>query len=254
MVDDQGRASEQPNEQTVPPPAAPSGSAQSAGSPEQSSGRTTSQLGYGDRVLAACGYLLVGASVLSFGVITVLKLLESLNPPNGKRYESWFDLVQHESSTLSLLVIGVVAATLGKRLLTTVRRAGVQTIPVRRAGAQTIPEQDLPLIRQAVIDGKSEPIDQYVRLRSLSGMSGNFTKLGITGLPLTTVSLTLVFSLISLIPTQLMPAERANSFLDLAKLTLGAFIGSFVQRQVEQRRQESAQAQGTSPTRPSLPA
>jgi len=136
-------------------------------------------------------------------------------------------------------VIGVVTATLGKRLLTT----------VRLAGAQTIPDKDLPLVQQAVIEGKSEPIDQYVRLRSLSGMSGNFTKLGVTGLPLTTVFLTLVFSLISLMPTQ-----RADNFLDLAKLTLGAFIGSFVQRQVEQRRQESAQLQGAPPPRPSLPA
>jgi hypothetical protein len=80
-------------------------------------------------------------------------------------------------------------------------------------------------------------------------MSGNFTKLGITGLPLTTVLLTLIFSLISLMP---IPTQRGDNFLDLAKLTLGAFIGSFVQRQVEQRRQESAQAPGE-PPRSSLP-
>jgi len=136
-------------------------------------------------------------------------------------------------------LIGVVTATLGKRLLTS----------VRLADARTIPYEDLPLVRQAVIDGKPEPIDQYVRLRSLSGMSGNFTKLGITGLPLTTVLLTLIFSFVSLMPT-----PRADSFLDLAKLTLGAFIGSFVQRQVEQRRQEGAQpGAGGAPRPPSAP-
>lgn len=102
-------------------------------------------------------------------------------------------------------------------------------------------------MRQAVIDGKPEPVDQYVRLRSLSGWAGNFTKLGVTGLPLTTVILTLIFSAVALIPTQ-----HSQNFLDLAKLTLGAFIGSFVQRQVEQRRQETVQV-GTAPRRPEMP-
>jgi hypothetical protein len=51
----------------------------------------------------------------------------------------------------------------------------------------------------------------------------------------------------------ILPIAAANSFLDLAKLTLGAFIGSFVQRQVEQRKQEGMQATGA-PPRPSLPA
>lgn len=186
-----------------------------------------------DRILAFSGYALVMAAVVSFAVVAFMKAEESLRPQPALHYESWLDFLQHESNTLSLLVIAVVAATLGKRLLTT----------VRLADARTIPYEDLPLVKQAVIDGKSEPIDQYVRLRSLSGVSGNFTKLGITGLPLTTVALTLVFSAIALLPW-----ERATSFLDLAKLTLGAFLGSFVQRQVEQRRQEAS-----GPPRPTLP-
>ena len=57
--------------------------------------------------------------------------------------------------------------------------------------------------------------------------------IGLTGLPLTTVILTLVFAAIALLPID---AESKKSFMDLTKLTLGAFIGSFVQRQVEQRR------------------
>jgi hypothetical protein len=154
------------------------------------------------------------------------------------RYESLLDLLEGEVGAWTLIVVGVVAAVLGKGLLTTVRLAETRSIP----------SEDLPLVQQAVIDGKSEPIDQYVRLRSLSGMSGTFTKLGISGLPLTTVGLTLIFSFVSLLPT-----TNAQSFLDLAKQTLGAFIGSFVQRQVEQRRQESAQ--GSAPMRgPDLPA
>ena len=177
-----------------------------------------------DRLLLTSGYVLVLASVVCFGVIAYLKVHESLYPIPTPPLITWLDLVQRESGLLGLLLIAVIAATLGKRLLTT----------ARMADARTIPYEDLPLVRQAVMEGKSEPIDQYVRLRSLSGVSGNFTKLGITGLPLTTVFLTLVFSFIALLPIE---SEAATQFLDLAKLTLGAFIGSFVQGRVEQRKQ-----------------
>jgi hypothetical protein len=202
-------------------------SAPAVPTPPEEQRRSISQLGYGDRVLAVSGYLLVGVSVLSFSVIVIAKLLEATFPERYgrylERYDSWLAIVQAEASTITLILIGALAATLGRRLL----------VHVRLADTRTIPYDDLPLVRQAVIDGKPEPIDQYVRLRSLSGMSGNFTKLGITGLPLTTVLLTLIFSFIAL-----MPVPQGKDFLDLAKLTLGAFIGSFVQRQVEQRRQE----------------
>lgn len=183
------------------------------------------QLAQADRLLLASGYALVLAAVLCFGVIAYLKLSESFNRTVAPPLASWLDLVQRESGMLGLLLIAVVAATLGKRLLTT----------ARMADARTIPHEDLPLVSQAVIDGKAEPIDQYVRLRSLSGISGNFTKLGVTGLPLTTVFLTLVFSFIALLPL-----DASSQFLDLAKLTLGAFIGSFVQGRVEQRKQRDA--------------
>lgn len=118
-----------------------------------------------------------------------------------------------------------MCALLGLRLLTT----------TQTALARTIPKDDLTMVQDAVINGKSEPIDQYVRLRSLAGWAGTFTKLGITGLPLVTVVLTLIFSLIALLPL-----SQANAFLDLAKLTLGAFIGSFVQRNVELRKQDTS--------------
>jgi hypothetical protein len=62
-----------------------------------------------------------------------------------------------------------------------------------------------------------------VRLSSLSGFTGAFQKMGLTGLPLATVTLTLIFAGLAIYDKQ--------SFLDLAKLTLGAFIGSFVQKQ-----------------------
>jgi hypothetical protein len=187
-----------------------------------------------DKVLALCGYAFVMASVFCFGTIAFLKIQESFTGTRSPRAENMFDLLQRESTAVALLIIAIVAAFIGKSLLTS----------VRLANARTIPYEDLPLIRQAVIDGKTDPIDQYVRLRALSGMSGTFTKLGITGLPLTTVALTLIFSMISLLP---IGPESSKSFLDLAKLTLGAFIGSFVQGKVEQRRQERDDASNMKP-------
>ena len=96
-----------------------------------------------------------------------------------------------------------------------------------------IPPSAYNLLAPLIQEGRSESIDQYVRLSSLSGFTGTFTKLGLTGLPLTTVALTLIFAALALLAGD---AESQKSFFDLTKLTLGAFIGSFVQRQVEQRR------------------
>lgn len=102
-----------------------------------------------------------------------------------------------------------------------------------------IPPNDYALLAPLIREGKAESIDQYVRLSSLSGFTGTFTKLGLTGLPLATIALTLIFAMLALLP--LGPETRAN-FFDLTKLTLGAFIGSFVQRQVEQRRASEPQS------------
>ena len=96
-----------------------------------------------------------------------------------------------------------------------------------------IPPSNYALLAPLIQEGKSESIDQYVRLSALSGITGTFTKLGLTGLPLATIALTLIFALLALLPVG---PEGQKGFLDLTKLTLGAFIGSFVQRQVEQRR------------------
>jgi hypothetical protein len=91
-----------------------------------------------------------------------------------------------------------------------------------------IPAQDGKLLETLIRDGNEKGIDQYVRLSSLSGTTGTATKLGLTGLPLATVGLTIFFSLVAIF--------GVDGFLDLAKLTLGAFIGSFVQRNVTGER------------------
>jgi hypothetical protein len=100
---------------------------------------------------------------------------------------------------------------------------------------------DREMIYDAVVSGKPEPIDQYIRLASLSGISGVFTKIGLNGLPLATILLVIFFALMSygLNPGIDHTSKAFEAFLDLTKLTLGAFIGSYVQRTVERRTQEA---------------
>ena len=87
---------------------------------------------------------------------------------------------------------------------------------------EVIMAEDRSLLEELIKAGNEKGIDQYVRLSSLTGTTGAATKLGLSGLPLATVALTLFFSIIAV--------ARPQGFMDLAKLTLGAFIGSFVQR------------------------
>jgi hypothetical protein len=118
---------------------------------------------------------------------------------------------------LLLLGAAFVAATIGYYLM---RAAG-------RATRRVIPEQDYELLRDAILADREHAIDNYVRLSSLTGITGTFTQVGLTGLPLATIGLTVLFTVLSLLATPL-----GSQLFDLAKLTLGAFIGSYVQRSI----------------------
>jgi len=123
--------------------------------------------------------------------------------------------------------IGVFTALLGVKLV--------------RAGGLS-PSDPLPVVNPvewrilaaAITDNKDDPIGQYIRLSSLTGATGLFTKLGLSGLPLATIGLTMFFAIISMI------APRDLHFYELTQLTLGAFIGSFVQKQVGALRDTAA--------------
>jgi hypothetical protein len=144
-----------------------------------------------------------------------------------------FDLGKDTSPLILLLAMYL---SHGLLFITTIVSGYVGYKLVVASGASPenpIPPNDYALLAPLIREGKSESIDQYVRLSSLSGFTGTFTKLGLTGLPLTTVALTLIFAMLALLP---LDTESQRSFFDLTKLTLGAFIGSFVQRQVEQRK------------------
>jgi hypothetical protein len=117
---------------------------------------------------------------------------------------------------LIITAIGVFGAVLGVSLLRLVGLASSQPNRV-------INEKEWDTLKDQVQAGQEDPVTQYIRLTSLTGFTGMFTKLGLTALPLATIGLTLFFSLMSI---------SYPDFIELTKLTLGAFIGSFVQKQV----------------------
>jgi hypothetical protein len=97
------------------------------------------------------------------------------------------------------------------------------------AASEIIPTEDRAMVDEILsrMDPK-EATNEYVRLRSLTGVSGFFTKMKLSELPLATISLTLIFTFLAI---------WADAFFDLAKLTLGVFLGSFVQQNVGPERQ-----------------
>ncbi|MDJ0783309.1 MAG: hypothetical protein QNJ22_15135 [Desulfosarcinaceae bacterium] len=111
-----------------------------------------------------------------------------------------------------LIVIGaIILGALGVKLV----GAAGQTVPI------IIPPQDYELLAPLIQKGDEKAIGTYVVLSSLSGFTGTFQKIGFAGLPLATALLTIIFAALSFFEKE---------FLELAKLTLGAFIGSFVQK------------------------
>lgn len=129
---------------------------------------------------------------------------------------SFVGLISVNIDLIAALLFSSLAALIG---LSFFKSAGRSTNYVIRP-------EDRERIWPLITEPKPEGIDQYIRLASLSGFSGAFTKVGFTGLPLATVALTIFFVLISL-------AAGNKDLMELAKLTLGAFIGSFVQRQAD---------------------
>jgi hypothetical protein len=173
-------------------------------------------------------------SLAAFVALLLLIFLPALMTlATGKPALAHFDLGNDTGPFILLLALYFPHGLL---FITTLVSGYIGYKLVVASGASTenpIPSNNYALLAPLIQEGKSESIDQYVRLSSLSGFTGTFTKLGLTGLPLATIALTLIFAFLALLP---IGPEGQKSFFDLTKLTLGAFIGSFVQRQVEQRR------------------
>ena len=163
-----------------------------------------------------------GISLAAIIAIIILVIVQSFFYLNfgsfiNKEDSAFVRAVAPNAIYIALFLITLFGAYIGYRLVVA---AGATSTVV-------IPPQDYQLLAPLISDGKTESIDQYVRLSSLAKFTGTFTQLGLTGLPLATIAMTLFFSIMAL--------AKPDDFLDLAKLTLGAFIGSFVQRQVERR-------------------
>lgn len=95
-----------------------------------------------------------------------------------------------------------------------------------------------PTVRELLgnsIKDATDPITEFTRLSSLVGATGIFRKLELSGMPLATILMTLTFCILPIV-VKLLDANEvlkdsnniSMAFIDMAKLTLGAFIGSFV--------------------------
>ncbi|MDT8760383.1 hypothetical protein MZO42_16905 [Sphingomonas psychrotolerans] len=160
--------------------------------------------------LAVAGIGLIYGAVALFGFVCYMLVQD-----DSKASERATTLADF-TPELILSAIGIVGAVLGIQLL---RSVGISR---GQQPGRVINSEEWAAICDQVKSGQEDAVTQYIRLTSLSGFTGTFTKLGLTGLPLATIGLTLFFSMLAI---------RFPNFMDLAKLTLGAFIGSFVQKQ-----------------------
>ena len=169
--------------------------------------------------------MIASLSTIFFQVVNQsLSVKGIIDPPNqGEDIFAW--ALRYYPDPFFLVLSAIISGFLGYLLI----RLG------KSAVTDVIPENDRDLLTELLRKGEKESISLYVHLSSLRGFTGTFTHLGITGLPLATISLTILFSILAIfVPEE--GSKLNTGFLDLAKLTLGAFIGSFVQRAVTTER------------------
>lgn len=204
--------------QAVPPP------------PETLSSRQRGYFFFGGMLFLAAGLILfLGTGLMLYRLLERAPSITISEPLDKTAQPSSSILSQKEIyHVYGILLSAFLAPLIG--LLSAIFCTSVGIKLLRSGGAVTtsvISPQDYPILGPAIASGNEQAITQWIRINSLSGLTGTFTKMGISGLPLATIVLTLLLALAGL---------ANNQFFDLAKLTLGAFLGSFVQRQAESRR------------------
>lgn len=167
-------------------------------------------------VVAGAFFCLASAIGITYGIWLVFT--------TGSARRQFIDNRDVSLSGLLALNIDLVAILLFSGLATMIGLSFFKS--AGRSTNYVVRPEDRDLIWPLITEPKPEGIDQYIRLASLSGFSGAFTKVGFTGLPLATVALTIFFVVLAL-------SSGNKDLMELAKLTLGAFIGSFVQRQTD---------------------
>jgi hypothetical protein len=199
--------------------------------------------GFLEKSLIAAGFCFCAASAatLAYGVYLVVTTgAGRTQTPTGAPSSLWAFLAGNVD-LFALILFSTIAAIIG---LSFFKHAGRSTNFVIRP-------EDRQKIWPLISEPKPEAIDQYIRLASLSGFTGAFTKIGFTGLPLATVGLTLLFVVLALLNQT--DIQVTTTLFDMAKLTLGAFIGSFVQKQIAQREEASEDAVAASKRERGLP-
>lgn len=163
-------------------------------------------------IFAALAFL--GAAVLTFILLafSLYRAGEWIKPASGIDTTALLPLFY---VPILLFSVALISSWIGYGLL---RRAGSGSKPV-------INIHDAPVIDTLLLKS-TDGISDYIRLSALTGVMGYFIKIGVSGLPLATILLTVFFTILAI-------REGNNSeLLNLARLTLGAFIGSFVQRHI----------------------
>lgn len=171
-------------------------------------------------IVQAGGLIFVGVAAIAFvyAVITIIRSPVPRKVETGEYF--WQSLIAANIDLVAPVVIAVLSAFFAIRLFS---KAGSLT-------SQVIRESDKDYLWPLITTANKDAINEYIRLASLSGFTGTFQYLGFTGLPLATVGLTLILLIIALWVDD---DELKKGVFDMAKLTLGAFLGSFVQRNLE---------------------
>lgn len=212
-----GNSSNQSSPSAEPGP----GGARPAAAPTAKPDEKTSDVG-----LRWTGIVVAVAGVIVF-IYVIFQLFtvgaKTASPPNAE-FNFVRDVIGQNFNLIAYAIIGAIFALFSIRLLA---HAGLLSL-----AGQVIRREDKDLLWPLVAAANKDAISQYIRLASLSGFPGTFTKLGFTGLPLVTVALTLILLAIA----ALTEGDMQKSVFDMAKLTLGAFLGSFVQRNIEQEK------------------
>jgi hypothetical protein len=176
-------------------------------------------------------FAFVAAAAFLYAILKIIKSDGGKNIQIGENF--WQTLIVAHFEIIAIVLIGVLVAFIALRLFS---KAGSLT-------SEVIRERDRSLLTPLIASANKEAIGEYIRLASLSGFTGTFQYLGFTGLPLATVGLTLILLAISLWVDD---DELKKGVFDMAKLTLGAFLGSFVQRNLETEKLTQAQGAGGS--------
>jgi hypothetical protein len=169
-------------------------------------------------------FSLAAAIAFFYGIFSLIadRTTRNVSAKDGS-LDVWREVVLPNFGVIIICFIGMLCAMFALRLFS---KAG-------SLSSQVIRPEDRALLEPLIKEPRKDAISEYIRLASLSGFSGTFTKLGFTGLPLATVALTLILLCVSILSND---EDLRKGVFDMAKLTLGAFLGSFVQRNIEQER------------------